>query len=855
MTLPKEALESLKELMRIPLPAKFDKARRWYVELQQAAQALGEPWIWDEIEAYLGKHDLFYLLTVILRRPDAMRPWLFERCREVQAAPNDHLDLWAREHYKSTIITFALTIQDIIKDPDITVGIFSHTRPIAKAFLRQIKLEFEMNLRLQQLYPDIFYTAPEKQSPKWSEDDGIVVKRQGNPKEATVEAWGLVDGQPTGRHFKLRVYDDVVTDKSVTTPEQIQKTTAAWELSDNLGVNSDQGGAVRYIGTRYCTVADTPILMGDWTFKRIADVVAGDEVIGWSQRPEDGKRYLIKTSVQVVGSHPMQPVNRYSFDNGRSVTCTADHRWWRGAQWKSGAKDRRISNGREYSPLGGGYHDLKHIRELLIPTSPDSSREAAWLAGFFDGEGHVTNNGGGDRPSGVIVFTQSERNRILIDYAQECLTKLGFGFSVNRFKEEDNPVSHIVIEGGWRERQRFLAVIRPMRRAKIEASLFGQMMTERLKLTGIEDVGMADVHWLQTGTGNYVANGFCSANSLYDTYSTMLVRKVVTARLYPATHNGRFDGKPVFLSERVWKEKVQRQGRATVAAQLLQNPMADEGQSFMTHWLRAYEVRPRTLNVYIMADPSRGKTATSDNTAIAVVGIGSGGAKYLLDGMCHRMTLSERWRNLRGLYHRWSGMAGVQSINVGYERYGAQSDDEYFQEQMEIEYARTKDPRAYFPIEELAWPREGGNSKKERVDRLEPDFRNGRFYLPLSVLYKEQPSTWRVDADPASATFGIVEYQTGQGLTKAQLNMIEAGFPELICRPIIARDPLVASLRAGGGRYDVTIRFIEEYTLFPFGLHKDLIDATSRIYDMEPLPPIAPAARYGVDPKVYSDGF
>ena len=73
----------------------------------------------------------------------------------VQESPDGHLDLWAREHYKSTIITFGQTIQDILRDPEVTVGIFSHTRPIAKGFLRQIKRELESNQTLKDLFPDI----------------------------------------------------------------------------------------------------------------------------------------------------------------------------------------------------------------------------------------------------------------------------------------------------------------------------------------------------------------------------------------------------------------------------------------------------------------------------------------------------------------------------------------------------------------------------------------------------------------------------------------------------------------------------------------------------------------------------
>ena len=129
-----------------------------------------------------------------------------------------------------------------------TVGIFSHTRPIAKGFLRQIKREFESNDLLKDLFPDILWRNPQKEAPKWSEDEGIVVKRQGNPKEGTVEAWGLVDGQPTSKHYKLMVYDDVVTRESVTTPDMIAKVTEAWELSRNL---TSEGGTDRHIGTRY----------------------------------------------------------------------------------------------------------------------------------------------------------------------------------------------------------------------------------------------------------------------------------------------------------------------------------------------------------------------------------------------------------------------------------------------------------------------------------------------------------------------------------------------------------------------------------------------------------------------------
>lgn len=192
--------------------------------------------------------DLYYLLVRVCGRKDMLHPWVFARVREVEASPDNHLDLWSRGHFKSSIITFGLTISDILHDPDVTFGIFSHTRPIAKAFLRQIMRELESNETLHGCFPDVLWGKDTKQSPKWSEDDGIIVKRRSNPPEATVEAWGLVDGQPTSKHFKRLLYDDIVVEGSVGNPEMIEKTNKALEQSYNLvNVNFTR----RFAGTRW----------------------------------------------------------------------------------------------------------------------------------------------------------------------------------------------------------------------------------------------------------------------------------------------------------------------------------------------------------------------------------------------------------------------------------------------------------------------------------------------------------------------------------------------------------------------------------------------------------------------------
>jgi len=431
-----------------------EKTRKGSNEIYEECIAARDP----EALRRLCLEDLFFLISRGCKRQDLNNDWLYARCREVEAEPNGYIDLWSREHYKSTIITYGLTIQDILNNPDLTVGIFSHTRPIAKAFLSQIKREFELNTFLQGLFPEILYPNPQKQSPKWSLDDGIIVKRRTNPKEATIEAHGLVDGQPTSKHYSLMVYDDVVTKESVSTGDMIKKVTNSFELSLNLGA---QGGVKRYIGTRY------------------------------------------------------------------------------------------------------------------------------------------------------------------------------------------------------------------------------------------------------------------HAN---DTYSTIMKRGTAIPRLYPATDDGTFKGKPVLLSQESFDEKVRDMGSYTASCQLLQNPLADNAMGFNRDWIMQYSMLRdySQWNFYILVDPAGEKKKDNDYTVMVVIGLAPDGNYYLVDGLRDRMNLTERTNALFRLHRKWLPKA------TGYEKYGMQSDIEH------IKYIQDKVENYRFHIEELG----GSTPKNDRIRKLVPVFENRRFFIPFSMPFK-----------------------------------------------------------------------------------------------------------------------
>lgn len=465
--------------------------------------------------------------------------------------------------HNSSLSTFAGAIQEALIDPETRICIFSNNKNTARPFLQQIKEELESNEALKATYADALYASPRVESPLWSLDNGLTIKRKGNFREATFEAHGVIDALPTGKHFPVLLYDDIITEKNVTNPEQIAKATERTELSFPIGIGE-------------------------------------------------------KTRRRMVGT-------RYHFA---------------------------------------------------------------------------------------------------------------------------------------------------------------------------------------------------------DSYGQLIERGVAVPRLHPATEDGTLDGVPVFMTPEAW-EAAKRDMRSTVAAQFLQNPIAGKENSFYSRWLRPYWVLPSVMNVYIMGDPSKGKSATSDRTAFAVVGIDTTGNKYLIDGYCHRMPLSERWLRLKELHRKWSAHPGVQRVSVGYERYGAQADDEYFAEKM-------REQKSVFEIVELNWTGQvGRESKKHRVERLEPDFRLGNFFVPARLWHPDIPQeagntaasvVWAVKEET-----GEFEYRPYPHTHREERRVLQAGERWRVLQPLRRKDE-------DGSLYDLVRVFFDEFTFFPFSPRDDFVDALSRIYDMSPMP-------------------
>jgi hypothetical protein len=238
-------------------PSEFNpaihKATYRYNYPELFALAAREPKRAQGIFRSLVKNDRFFIAYFVAGwhgdKSSGNKPFIVNMCRLLDDGPQSGtVDVWSREHGKSSCITIAGTVQRVCNDPECTTAIFSFRKSAADKFLDSIRKIFELDFMIW-CFPEIFYEKPETQSPSWSLQGGIRVKRQNTVRrENTVEAFGLVEGAPIGGHFDHRIYDDIETDVMARNPEQLDQCYESLLMSRALG---REGGTELVIGTYY----------------------------------------------------------------------------------------------------------------------------------------------------------------------------------------------------------------------------------------------------------------------------------------------------------------------------------------------------------------------------------------------------------------------------------------------------------------------------------------------------------------------------------------------------------------------------------------------------------------------------
>ncbi|NIN68888.1 MAG: hypothetical protein GTO63_30215 [Anaerolineae bacterium] len=116
-----------------------------------------------------------------------------------------------RTHFKSSVKTIGGTIQDITKDPDVTILIPAATQENASRFLREIQNHFARNDLFRWLYPEICYDDPSSQAPRWNKLE-MEVPRQTYVREPTVDTLGA-GAEPASRHYLKINLDDIIGER------------------------------------------------------------------------------------------------------------------------------------------------------------------------------------------------------------------------------------------------------------------------------------------------------------------------------------------------------------------------------------------------------------------------------------------------------------------------------------------------------------------------------------------------------------------------------------------------------------------------------------------------------------------
>ena len=199
--------------------------------------------LWIDQERYLA--DLPSFLREVLGY--TLLPDHEQLCELLTEPGHPPLILMPRGSYKSSLVTIGYALWRLAKQDTLRILIYSDTTEKAQGFLEAIKNHL-LGTAPRSRFREQF--GPWEVDPKagvWNQSAIVVKARQSASVEPSIDTAGI-ETSKVGKHYDLILFDDIVTDKNVTTKEQMDKVADCYRKALSLLM---PGGEVIMLGTRW----------------------------------------------------------------------------------------------------------------------------------------------------------------------------------------------------------------------------------------------------------------------------------------------------------------------------------------------------------------------------------------------------------------------------------------------------------------------------------------------------------------------------------------------------------------------------------------------------------------------------
>lgn len=311
----------------------------------------------------------------------------------------------------------------------------------------------------------------------------------------------------TPSRYEVETYTGQYLDVQNPDPDKINLEDIAHALSNICRY----GGHCKKF---YCVPPETPVLTSKMEWKPVGDLQLGEGLLSIEEFGSQGVAQINRRKGQgALVTHNgsiKRHIARLELEDGRVIRSSVEHPWL--VAVKKSGNQKWVSAYDLVKSFDQGM--TRYLVHYTDPWSYKDNYETGYVAGLFDGEGHVSWRSGG---LASIGFAQNSGP--VLDVVIKSLQKNNFRFSATK-----NPRSNcvnVVVFGGWSEICRFLGTYKPKRLASklenhiLSGAQIGELKAKhRLQIVSAKFEPEQEVTALSTTSRTYFADGFAAHNSV-----------------------------------------------------------------------------------------------------------------------------------------------------------------------------------------------------------------------------------------------------------------------------------------------------------------------------------------------------